>query len=211
MGNIMMNTFLTAIVLTAGAYLLGSIPVGLLFVRLRAKRDIRKVGSGNIGTTNVKRILGTSWALATLICDVLKGLLPTLGALYLSKGPYLWMPSIVAAAAICGHIFPIYLKGRPSGKGVATTLGCLIIIAPLATAISMAALAAAIYFSRRVSVGSMIGMMVLPPATWFTTYDPVLCATTIGIMILILARHKDNIQRLARGIEPEIDFSRRKA
>ena len=206
----MMNTLFMAIVLPVGAYLLGSIPFGLVFVRLRAKADIRDIGSGNIGTTNVKRVLGTPWAVATLVCDVLKGLLPVLGALYLSKGACLWLPAIVSLAAICGHIYPIYLKGRPSGKGVATTLGCLVVIAPLATAICVLALVSAVFFSRRMSVGSMTAMLVLPPATWFTTHDPVVCAGSIPIMVLILIRHKENLRRLAAGVEPAIEFSRRK-
>jgi len=206
----MMNTVFLAIVLPIAAYLLGSIPFGLVFVRLRAKVDIRDIGSGNIGTTNVKRVLGTPWAVATLVCDLLKGLLPTLGALYLSEGHYLWLPAVTALAAICGHIYPIYLKGFPSGKGVATTLGCLIVISPLAMALSVLALVVAVYFSRRMSVGSMTAMLVLPPAVWFTTHDPVLCAAAISIMVLILARHKENIQRLACGVEPKIHFNRSK-
>ncbi|MEJ2153972.1 MAG: glycerol-3-phosphate 1-O-acyltransferase PlsY [Desulfobacteraceae bacterium] len=207
----MMNTLLLSISLPVVAYLLGSIPFGLLFVRLRAKTDIRDIGSGNIGTTNVKRVLGTPWAVATLICDVLKGFLPALAALYFFEEPYLWLPAIVSIAAICGHIYPIYLRFKPSGKGVATTLGCLLVIAPFATLLYLMVLVAAIYFSRRVSVGSLAGALLLPPAAWFTTHDPVVCATTIWIMVWILIRHKENIERLASGVEPAIRFNRRKA
>ena len=206
----MMNTLLAAIVLTAGAYLLGSIPFGLLFVRLRAKVDIREIGSGNIGTTNVKRVLGMPWAVATLLCDGLKGALPAWAAMHLGTGHYLWLPAIVSLAAICGHIYPLYLGCRPNGKGVATTLGCLLVIAPPATAVYLLIIVLAIWFSRRVSVGSLIGAFFLPPAIWFTSFDPVMCAWSIGIMVLILIRHKDNIRRLAAGVEPTVHFSRRK-
>jgi glycerol-3-phosphate acyltransferase PlsY len=210
MDGFMMNTLLSAIMLPVVAYLSGSIPFGLLFVRLRAKTDIRDIGSGNIGATNVKRALGTPWAVATLVCDGLKGWAPTLAALHLSGGSWLWLPAIVAMAAICGHIYPIYLGFRPSGKGVATTLGCLLVIAPLGTLFYVIVLVAAIYFSGRVSAGSLIGALFLPPAAWFTTHDPAVCAATLGIMVLILIRHKENIQRLASGAEPIIRFSRRK-
>jgi glycerol-3-phosphate acyltransferase PlsY len=211
MDGTMMNTLLSAMVLPVCAYLLGSIPFGLLFVRLRAKADIRDIGSGNIGTTNVKRALGTSWAVATLICDGLKGSLPALAALHLSGGSCLWLPAMVSMAAIYGHIYPVYLRFQPSGKGVATTMGCLLVIAPLATLIYMAVVVAAIYLSRRVSVGSLAGALFLPPATWFTTHDPVVCAATIWIMVLIMIRHKENIQRLALGVEPTVHFNRRKS
>ena len=210
MGNTMMNTLWTAIVLTAGAYLLGSIPFGLLFVRLRAKVDIREIGSGNIGTTNVKRVLGIPWAVATLLSDGLKGALPAWAAMHLAAGPYLWLPAIVSLAAVCGHIYPLYLGCRPNGKGVATTLGCLLVVAPLATAVYLCIIVMAIWLSRRISVGSLIGAFFLPPAIWLTTYDPVVCAGSIGIMVLIFIRHKENIQRLAAGVEPAIHFSRGK-
>ena len=207
----MTNLFWTAIVLLFGAYLLGSIPFGLVFVRWRAKVDIRKIGSGNIGTTNVKRVLGTSWAAATLLCDGLKGALPAGAALYLSNGPYLWLPAIVSLAAICGHVYPIYLGCRPSGKGVATTLGGLIVIAPLATVLYLLVLVAAVGLSRRVSVGSLTGAFFLPAAVWFTTRDPAVCAASIAVMVLIFIRHQDNIRRLANGAEPVIHFKRRKS
>ncbi len=206
----MTNALLIAIMLPLGAYLVGSIPFGLVFVRLRAKVDIREIGSGNIGTTNVKRVLGTPWAVATLICDALKGALPAGAAVYLSNSTFLWLPSIVSLAAICGHIYPIYLGCRPSGKGVATTLGGLIVIAPLATLLYLLVLVAAIWGSRRVSVGSLTGALFLPPASWFTTHDPAVCAASIVIMVLILLRHKENLQRLAAGVEPTIEVSRRK-
>ncbi len=206
----MMNTISTVIVLTAGAYLIGSIPFGLLFVRLRANVDIRDIGSGNIGATNVKRVLGMPWAIATLLSDGLKGALPAWVAIHHAQAPSLWLPAIVSLAVICGHIYPLYLGCRPNGKGVATTLGCLLVIAPLATAVYIIIIVLAIWLSHRVSVGSLIGAFFLPPAIWFTTFDPVMCAGSIGIMVLILIRHKENIQRLAAGIEPTIHFRKRK-
>ncbi len=205
----MMNTLWTVLVLAAGAYLVGSIPFGLLFVRLRAKVDIREIGSGNIGTTNVKRVLGMKWAVATLLSDGLKGALPAWAAMHLAAGPYLWLPAIVSLAAICGHIYPLYLGCRPNGKGVATTLGCLLVIAPLATAVYLFIIVLAVWLSHRMSVGSLIGAIFLPPAIWFTTHDPFVCAGSIVIMVLIITRHRENLQRLAAGVEPAIHFRQR--
>lgn len=200
-----MNTILPVIGLPICAYLLGSIPFGLLIVLVLKKVDIRQMGSGNIGATNVKRAAGKKWALITLICDVLKGFLPTYAGMLLFSDAYLWVPSLTALAAIIGHMHPAYLKFKPSGKGVATTLGGLLPIAPLAGLISLLAFLAAAFLSRRVSVGSLTGVFVLPPAVWFTTQNPTVCATAIIIMVLILLRHKDNIQRLADGSEPTIE------
>lgn len=200
-----MNTILSAIVLPFCAYLLGSIPFGLLIVLVLKKVDIRQMGSGNIGATNVKRAAGKKWALITLICDLLKGFLPTYAAMLLFSSSHHWVPSLTALAAITGHMHPVYLKFRPSGKGVATTLGCLLPIAPLAGLISLLAFLAAVFLSRRVSVGSLTGIFILPPAVWFTTRNPTVCTTAIIIMVLILVRHKDNIQRLANGCEPTIE------
>jgi glycerol-3-phosphate acyltransferase PlsY len=100
---------------------------------------------------------------------------------------------------------PVYLKFKPSGKGVATTLGCLLPIAPSAALICISAFLSAAYLSRRVSVGSLAGAFILPPAVWFTTGNPTFCATAIMIMVLILVRHKDNLQRLANGCEPTVE------
>jgi acyl phosphate:glycerol-3-phosphate acyltransferase len=199
-----MNMFLIAIVLPPSAYLLGSIPFGLLIVRLLTKVDIRHIGSGNIGATNVKRAVGTKWAAATLICDGLKGFLPVLTALWLYQTTYQWLPAITTLAAIAGHMYPLYFGFKPGGKGVATTLGCLLIIAPMACAVAIVIFIPAVYLSKRVSVGSLAATLSMPPATWFTTHDPAIAMAAIIIMSLILSRHKDNIQRIAQGLEPTI-------
>lgn len=203
-----MNAIVTGIVFPLCAYVLGSIPFGLLLVRTRSGRDIRHMGSGNIGATNVKRALGSKWAAVTLLCDGLKGALPTLLALLTAGGDtWMWLPAATALAAIIGHIYPIFLKFEPSGKGVATTLGCLLVLAPLACILSLMGFILAVYVARRVSVGSLTANFILPIAAWFTTHDPAVCMASIIIMVLVLMRHKENIQRLTRGTEPKIDFS----
>jgi glycerol-3-phosphate acyltransferase PlsY len=197
-----MDSFIATLMLPILAYLLAAVPFGLLIVRRAAGVDIRHIGSGNIGATNVRRAAGNKWATVALICDALKGLVPTVAALSLNNSGYLWLPAITALAAVCGHMYPIYLKFKPSGKGVATAMGSLLFAAPWACLCAVTVFLMAARLSRRVSVGSLAGAFVLPPATWFTSHDPFLTLATLVIMILILVRHKENIERLAQGKEP---------
>ncbi len=187
------------------AYLSGAVPYGLLFVRVSTGADIRQLGSGNIGATNVRRAAGNKWAVATLICDLLKGLVPTLAAvLTLNDSTCLWLPALTALAAVCGHMYPIYLGFKPSGKGVATAFGSLLPAAPWACLCAVTVFLIAARFSQRASVGSLAAVLSLPPAVWFTTRDLCLLPAALIIMILIMSRHKDNIIRLAQGREPSV-------
>jgi len=199
-----MNTYLIMTAIPLGAYLLGAVPFGLLIVLGLTRTDIRQMGSGNIGATNVRRAAGTPWAVVALICDVLKGLLPTLAALLISNAQYQWLPAIAALSAVLGHMYPIYLRFKPSGKGVATTLGCLLVLAPWACLLIVLGFILSVYWSRRVSIGSITGALLLPPAAWFTTHDPAVTAVAVIMMVLILLRHKENFQRLAAGKEPTL-------
>lgn len=199
-----MNVYIIATVLPLCAYLAGAIPFGLLIVRWVTRTDIREIGSRNIGATNVKRAAGTRWAVVTLICDVLKGLLPTLAAASLLDSTWHWLPAVTALAAVVGHMYPVYLGFQPSGKGVATTIGGLIAIAPMAGLFFISAFILTVYFSHRVSVGSATATVTLPPATWFSTHDPAVTIAVLFIMVLILLRHKENFQRLAAGTEPRL-------
>ena len=198
-----MHTAIIILSLPILAYLTGAVPCGWLLVRWTAGVDIRTYGSGNIGATNVRRVVGTKWAVVTLICDVLKGLLPTLLASSCGNGQS-WLAPITALAAVCGHMYPVYFRFKPSGKGVATTLGSLLVVAPWACLCAIAVFLVATRLSRRVSAGSLTGILAVPPSTWFTSKDPFLTLITMVIMILILSRHKENIQRLANGMEPAL-------
>ena len=197
-----MSSLLAIILLPLFAYALGSVPFGLIIVRLAVKTDIRRIGSGNIGATNVRRVAGTGWAAAALACDILKGLLPTLAAYHLILSTWQWLPALTALAAVCGHMFPIYLKFKPSGKGVATMLGAWLVPAPWACLAALLTFIVVVRLGRRVSVGSLSGTLLLPPATWFTIHDPILTLTALIIMVLILLRHEENLSRLANGREP---------
>ena len=180
------------------AFVLGSVPTGLLIARRRGV-DLRAIGSGNIGATNVKRALGTKWSLAVLVVDAFKGLLPVLAARGLGFSP--WETTAVALASVYGHCLSIFLKGR-GGKGVSTSLGAAIVIAPRAAL--GAALVHAVLFAlwRYSSVGSLVAVMSFTGFLWLGgERHPALYAFGILAGGLVVIRHKDNIRRLLRGEE----------
>ncbi len=206
---------MTAAILILLAYLLGSIPFGLLIGFARGV-DIRKVGSGNIGATNAGRQLGKVWGRLVLACDILKGLIPTLVAgSFLATDPPTaaglgtWIA--VAAAAVVGHIFPIYLGFR-GGKGVATTIGVALGIWPYFTipmVIALLAFAVLRFGTGKVSPGSLGLAVAFPLAVWgYLSWSqtpmqagwPAL-ATSVVLGLLILIRHRTNIVRLWQGTE----------
>ncbi|MCG2754566.1 MAG: glycerol-3-phosphate 1-O-acyltransferase PlsY [Desulfobacteraceae bacterium] len=194
--------------LSVFAYLLGSIPCGLILTKRFASIDIRQKGSGNIGTTNVRRVAGTMPAAFTLAGDLLKGALPVCLVIYAMAGTdkliseiYL---SIVALSAFLGHLYPVYMKFKEGGKGVATAAGCFIIISPIACLVAILTFILFIFLSRRVSAGSLSGAAVLPVAVWLTSHSIPLTACALITTIFIFFRHKDNIKRLLSGTEPVI-------
>ena len=186
------------IIVVIFSYLLGSIPTGYIVGAL-AGVDIRKVGSGNIGATNVARVVGKKRGLLTLIADVGKGFIPVFvaGRLGLSHTAV----ALVAIAAFLGHLYPLFLKFR-GGKGVATALGILLAIAPMATLVSMAVFAVVAVSSRLVSLGSIVAALTAPIMLWSLSYSPTVIATGVFLAVMITMRHRDNIQRLFAGTEP---------
>jgi glycerol-3-phosphate acyltransferase PlsY len=180
------------------SYLLGSIPTGYIVGTL-AGVDIRKVGSGNIGATNVARVVGKKRGLLTLIADVGKGFIPVFvaGRLGLSHTAL----ALVATAAFLGHLYPVFLKFR-GGKGVATALGILLAIAPMATLVLMALFAAVAVSSRLVSLSSIVAALAAPIILWSLSYPAVFIAMSAFLAVMIVVRHRGNIQRLLAGTEP---------
>lgn len=190
------------------AYLLGSIPWGLVLTRWFTSIDIRQHGSGNIGATNVSRLAGEPLGLLTLFGDLMKGAVPVhFAAQVVGLDPILHQVfvSVTAIAAFGGHLFPLYLKMKGGGKGVATALGCFIVISPLATALALAAFLVVVWLSRRVSAGSLSAAAVFAPAVWWNLESPIYCVCALLIAVGIFIRHKDNIRRLLNGSEPKID------
>ncbi|MCX6996576.1 MAG: glycerol-3-phosphate 1-O-acyltransferase PlsY [Kiritimatiellaeota bacterium] len=206
-----MNTWLHFAGWLAGAYLLGALPSGLLIARLRGV-DIRAVGSKNIGATNVFRSVGPGWGVLTFLCDALKGLAPTLlfpllGGLLTRPGlPDAVPPGLLfGAAAILGHNFPVYL-GFKGGKGVATSAGVLLGIAPAAAVIGLLGWLALFLTTRYVSVASMGAAVLVPAAGWWQyAGDGLALPATLTLLGgLVIWRHRENMQRLLRGTEPRV-------
>ena len=190
------------------AYLTGGVPFSLILVRWRTGIDLRTFGSGNIGATNARRAAGTAVGLAALTCDVLKGTLPTLAASVVAAHTIPETPQVYAAlvalAAVTGHIYPVYLRFKASGKGVATALGGFLVLAPSAVAAALVVFIATVAISRRVSLGSLTACGVLPFAVWLTSRDLGLFVGAIAIATLIIIRHRENIRRLRQKTEPKI-------
>lgn len=200
---------LTLLTLLA-AYLLGSIPNGLLIARLKGV-DIRKVGSGNIGATNVFRSVGKTWGVLTFFCDALKGFLPAFFFPLLTgnTGPALGI--FCGALAIIGHNWPVFLKFK-GGKGVATSAGVLLGIAPAAVGIGLLSWLILFLSTRYVSVASIGAAVVVPMAGWFLYHNGHLLPTTLSILGLVaVARHHSNIRRLIAGTEHRFEFRKKKA
>ena len=189
------------------AYLLGSIPWGLVLTRSFTSVDITGQGSGNIGATNVKRLAGLHWGILTLIGDVSKGFIPVYLArslMGIDSGPDQAIVSAVALSAFLGHLYPVYLKFGKGGKGVATALGCFLAISPWACLVSIFIFIAMVYFSGRVSAGSLVASAMLPVIVLTTSHSVFFTVVALIFTVMIFWRHRENIKRLLKGTEPEI-------
>ena len=203
----------------AVAYLIGSIPFGFLTARLVRGIDIRTVGSGNIGATNVGRVLGFHFFVFVFLLDLIKGLLPTL-----------WFPEVVrslggsglpelrvlvALATILGHNFPAYLKLR-GGKGVATSLGALLALDPVASGATIAAFVIFLLVTRYVSLSSLLGGLFFVLVHFARTDRPwsrdqrAMSLATIALLILLVVRHRKNLARIGAGTEPKVPLGRKR-
>jgi acyl phosphate:glycerol-3-phosphate acyltransferase len=180
------------------AYLMGSIPFGYLLTLLSGRGDIRDVGSGNIGATNVLRTGSVGLAAATLVMDVAKGAF----AVWLAKQPVFLDAEVYAAAGVLiGHLYPIWLKFR-GGKGVATFLGVLIPLLPIAAGVYAAIWLLLLLAVRISSVAGMTAAISAPVMALIlrSSYLPML----LGFAVLVLWKHRENIARLTKGTEPRI-------
>lgn len=185
-----------------GAYILGSIPFGLVLCYLFGYGDIRKIGSGNIGATNVLRTGNKPLALATLILDSGKGAAAVFAAQYLTHGDFNIM-MLTALAVLLGHLFPIWLKFK-GGKGVATTLGTLLALAPW---VGLAAcglwLVTALIF-RFSSLAALVAIGLSPVVAELVYQQDNLSGLLGFITLLVYFKHRENIKRLFKGQEPKI-------
>jgi len=193
----MMNDQMLLILVLAGAYLLGSIPTGLLLGKAYGI-DVRKEGSGNIGATNLYRTVGRKVGVMTLAGDCLKGMLPVLAVKY-SSLPVEYA-AWVGLAAFCGHVFSVFLRFR-GGKGVATALGVFLALSPLAVAIAVGVFVVLMLVWRYVSLGSMAAAAVMPIAVWALGEGRVVGVVTMIVAVIVIIRHSENIKRLVAGTE----------
>ena len=185
------------------SYLAGSIPTAFLAGKARGV-DLRAHGSGNLGATNVARVLGTPTGVAVFVIDLLKGFLPVwiLPRYVESMNPELWAV-IFGAAAILGHVKPIFLGGKGGGKGVATASGVFLALAFVPLLIAQLVWALVFYFTRYVSLASLISAAFLPIAilTWWRDPASPVFLASLAVAVFVFWTHRANIGRLRRGEE----------
>ncbi len=207
------NVPVLALLVFAG-YLLGSIPFGYLLVRAQSGGDIRAMGSGNIGATNVARTSGWLTGVATLILDTAKGYFSVWLMAHFSGGNIRFM-TYAGLAAILGHIFPVWLKFS-GGKGVATALGVFLEICWPAVAAAVAVFVLVLIFWRYVSLGSVSAAAALPLLV-YVLYAPghapptAVSTGTLLAAFLVIMKHRWNIERLMIGTEPRFEMRRKKS
>jgi glycerol-3-phosphate acyltransferase PlsY len=201
------------IVTALGAYLLGSIPFGFLVAKAKGI-DIRSVGSGNIGATNAMRVLGKPAGIAVLLMDVIKGyvavrcltmwVVNTVGAsfsLIIETNDIQELEIVAGIFAVLGHNYTCWLKFK-GGKGIATTAGVYLALAPWALLVALVVFILAILLTKYVSVGSILGAIALPTTVWIMSPNNLLLGiVTTALGALAIYKHKSNIQRLMAGTE----------
>ena len=179
-------------------YGVGSLPLGYLAANQLKGIDLRRVGSGNVGATNMYRTGGLAMALLVVLVDVAKGA----GSVLLAwrVGADAIGPVSAGVAAIVGHIFPVWLRFR-GGKGVATACGVFWVLAPLATAMASVIFVGAVWMTRYVSLGSVIATAVLPTFLWVTNATAAVVVGGVAAAVLVIERHRPNLARLREGTE----------
>jgi len=185
------------------SYLAGSFPSAYLAGKFRGV-DLRKQGSGNLGATNVVRVLGAKIGAVVFLADILKGFLPVyfLPRYTETLRPEVWA-LVYGVAAIAGHVKPIYLLGKGGGKGVATATGVFLALAPIPVLVTNAVWITVFYFTRYVSLASLLAAAVLPIAILAWTRNPrsLVFIASVIIASFVFWTHRDNIGRLRRGEE----------
>lgn len=217
-----MHAFLTLLTGQVAGYLVGGIPFAYLVARWKTGRDIRTIGSGNVGATNVGRLLGFRYFILVFLLDFAKGALPVLAAQYvaahdMANSPQ-YLPEVVGFAAILGHVFPIYL-GMKGGKGVATTIGVLLCLVTWPTLAGLGAFILLVLLTRMISVGSIgfavtfaVVYQLITPEPWGSS-KLALSSLVMVLAALVILKHTSNVKRIISGTEPKISLfgSRKKS
>ncbi len=191
---------MTASLLLIFAYLLGSVPTGVILAKAFGGVDPRTQGSGNIGATNVLRTAGKKLGVLTLLGDTIKGFLPVILARSCMDAQ-IWVGA-VALAAFIGHLYPIFLRFK-GGKGIATGLGAFLALAPLPAILSCLVFAAVVYRWRYISLGSLAATAAFPIFLAWLNPHRIYLPFALVIGALIFYRHRENIERLRAGKESE--------
>lgn len=184
------------------AYLAGAVPFGLVIGRLFFGVDIRQRGSGNVGTTNAFRVLGTKAGVAVLACDMLKGYVPALLA-SMVFGP--WATIFVASAPVAGHMYSIFLRGA-GGKGIATGSAVALALVPAIYFVVLAVWIAVLLVSRIVSLASLVAAVTLAILVVVTGSPPPYSLAAALVAVLVFWAHRGNIERMLHGREPRVSF-----
>lgn len=178
-------------------YILGAIPFAYFAGRIK-KIDVRKQGSGNIGTTNAFRLLGVKWGIAVLLGDALKGALAA-GLGYSFFGP--WGGIIGGLLAMIGHSWNPFFGFKPSGKGVATGFGTILVLMPPITLLAAVLFVAVVFFTRYVSMGSVVGTLTLLVCVFIFQEPTAYRVFAVIASVLVVLRHRTNFQRVLKGTE----------
>lgn len=196
------------------AYLLGSIPFGLIVGTLFGGKDVRTFGSGNIGATNVSRVAGPFAGILTLLLDAAKGSAAVVLAARVTGDSAAWM-IVAGLCALVGHCYPIWLKFK-GGKGVATAAGIFLVLSPWALSLALAVFILVVVFWRFVSLGSIAAAAAIPLLMyflWAPGHAPPWAVSlgSLAISLLVLYKHDANMQRLVEGTEAKLSFSKNSA
>jgi glycerol-3-phosphate acyltransferase PlsY len=201
-----LNLVLVALI----AYTLGGIPFGYLFVRFVMGKDIRTMGSGNIGATNVHRSAGRGAGVIVLLLDILKGFLAVWIASILTRNSSLGL-ALAAVAVMIGHSFPVFLRFK-GGKAVACFIGAFLYIAPVPLLAVLVIFVLIVTLSKYISLGSILSALLFPVAIWLIMHPPTpILLSAIFAALLITYRHKANIQRIIAGNENVFSFKGRRS
>ena len=189
------------VLLLVVAYLLGSVPFGVLVARVRGGVDLRRVGSGNIGATNVLRAVGKGAAALTLLGDIGKGAAAVGLGRWFSVSPTVL--AMIALAAVVGHLLPVF-AGFRGGKGVATTLGVILATMPAVGGLLLLIWLAVAAIWRYSSLAALVASAALPILAWLLDGRPPMVGLSVALLLIVLVRHRENIIRLRQGTEGKV-------
>lgn len=200
---------MTAFLVLLAAYLIGGIPFGYLLVKLKRGEDVRDMGSGNIGATNVLRTTGRALGFATLLLDILKGAFAVWLADRFLNGSIEWM-SLAALTVMAGHAYPVFLKFK-GGKAVASFVGAFLYLTPLPLAVMLVVFVVTVAVTRYISLGSVLAAGFFPLAVLLIEHPPSIVVNAAAIAgIFIVIRHRSNLQRIRAGNENVFSLGARK-